>query len=217
MAILFLLTFAPLSLYGDPPIELDELPSPPREIRKLIQSANVTMESGEANDRDPKLAGLTDYKIQFQYGVRPKWHLDSTGTRLRISTRYFKVDWSQSHKIWLRKKPPTDQFWSSELVLHEFDHVRISSDPRFKAMFETRLRKSTSLTREVSENDKVNRALIDTLIDEHVNGVFKDVTDLISIRYKELDRVTNHGRRPIPEDSEMAEYFRELDEATEED
>ncbi len=69
------------------------------------------------------------------------------------------------------------------------------------------LRSQSEITVSVSEHPVVNRVLIDQLIEEHTQGVFRQVTELINIRYRELDRVTRNGRQPVPEDSHVGQWL----------
>ncbi len=92
-------------------------------------------------------------------------------------------------------------------MLHELDHLRISSDPRIKNRFEQRLREESVLVRAINNGDVVNQNLVSQLVKEHVVEIFQEYSDLIAIRYKELDRITNHGQRPVPADSEIAKLL----------
>ncbi len=51
-------------------------------------------------------------------------------------------------------------------------------------------------------------SFVDRLVDEHVVKMFSEISDLVSIRYKELDRVTSHGLHPLPEDSSLSGLLR---------
>ena len=46
-------------------------------------------------------------------------------------------------------------------------------------------------------------AKVDRLIDQHVAEVFQRVSQLVEIRYQELDRLTLHGQLPVPPDSSL--------------
>lgn len=80
-------------------------------------------------------------------------------------------------------RPDTETFWTNWLVLHELDHVRISSDPRHEELFK----------KLVSE-----KAPFQQSAKEYVQDAFGKVTSLVDIRYQELDRLTNHGMLDLP-------------------
>jgi hypothetical protein len=199
-------------------IAMDELPRPPEEIAALIKSAKVTMEFGRrasganlspssrpGRSGPRKLLGETRYRISFNYRSHARWRV--SGNQVRITLRYSQIRWEPTHVIWLRRMPSQDDFWTDSLVLHEFDHVRISNDRRFAQEFEKRVRDKLVLNRTKESGQRVNQAWVDREVDKHVNGIFEDISQLVAIRYKELDRVTDHGLQPIPEDSPMARFL----------
>jgi hypothetical protein len=189
------------------PVQLEDLPAPPEPIQELLESAQVTVETGAESQRDAKLSAETVYRIEYNYGSRSTWRLDDTGEKLQIRIRYLKIDWLAKHRVWFRSVPETEGFWSNSLVQHELDHVRISSDPRFARDFEQRLRANVVLNRTVEAGVKVDRKYVNKLVEEHVATVFEEVSELIAIRYQELDRVTDHGRKPLPADSSLTEFL----------
>ena len=195
------------------PIKLTDLPEPPSDIRELIKAGLVTMEAGEREDSQtsqssPKIIAETHYRIAYNYSTRSRWQVDSGNRRVVVTVRFRDIEWQPRHTIWFERKPATEGFWSDRLVLHEFDHVRVSTDPRVAERFEQLLRSRGSITKSLSSGDVVNRAFVDRLVEEHVSKVFSEISDLISIRYKELDRVTSHGLHPLPEDSSLSELLR---------
>lgn len=124
-----------------------------------------------------------------------------------INVRYDRVEWTPTHTIWFLQRPASEGFWSDPLVRHEFDHVRISSDRRLAVQFEQMLKRTSVLNRPISDSDVVNQKFVDQIVDQHVAEVFAEISELISIRYKELDRVTEHGRRGVPSDSPLNQWL----------
>ncbi len=195
------------------PIELSDLPEPPEPLGDLIEAGRVTFEAGEREESTELSGGLrtaaeTHYKIAYNYNSRSRWAVDSANRRLRITVRFFSIRWEPTHVIWFRRRPETDGFWSDVLVRHEFDHVRISNDPRLAKRFEEMLREKSVISHQLSEGDVVNRPFVDHLVAEHVDNVFAEISELIAIRYKELDRVTRHGRDAVPEDSPLNRWLK---------
>jgi hypothetical protein len=195
------------------PIKLSDLPEPPAEIRELIEAGQVTLEAGEREasqtpQTGPRITAETNYRITYNYKTRSRWKVDSQNRRVVITVRFRDIEWQPTHRIWFQKRPDTEDFWSNRLVLHEFDHVRISSDHRVAERFEQLLRSKGSITQSLSVDDIVDRAFVDRLVDEHVVEMFSEISDLVSIRYKELDRVTSHGLNPLPKDSSLSGLLR---------
>ena len=149
-------------------IALDDLPPPPAEIESLIEAADVSFRTGprpaaEAQiaqprqvpsdlARGPKFEAETTYTLSYRFTSHCRWHLSSTsdasGQRFRqliIHVRYRDIELDSSHVVWFRKPPERDQFWKSPLVRHEFDHVRLSSDPILAKRLKEKLAQSSVL------------------------------------------------------------------------
>lgn len=195
------------------PIALADLPAPPAEIRELLKAGQVAFESGRREaDPDPRngprITAETHFRIAYNYNARSRWRVDSQRRRIMITVRFSDLKWQPIHRIWFEDRPPAEDFWTNRLVLHEFDHVRISTDPRVAKRFEQMLRNRGSIAQSLSAGDVVNRDFVNRLVDEHVAATVAEVSDLISIRYRELDRLTNHGLDPLPADSSLSGLLR---------
>ena len=101
-----------------------------------------------------------------------------------------------------------DRFWQDKLVLHELDHVTLSSDPRLVARFKEMLAENNVIVEELSSNGVVNSRVINRLVDRRTEQVFSQLNELVAIRYQELDRLTNHGVEPIPAESPLSGLLR---------
>jgi hypothetical protein len=212
--VLWLLCSGSFAVAENPtPIRLADLPEPAAEIRDLIEAGRVTFEAGEREAAQtprtgPRITAETHYRIAYNYNTRSRWKIDSKNRRVVITVRFRDIEWQPTHRIWFEKRPATEDFWSHPLVLHEFDHVRISTDPRVAERFEQLLRSKRSITQSLSAEDVVDREFVDRLVDKHVIEIFSEISELVSIRYKELDRVTSHGLHPLPEDSFLSGLLR---------
>lgn len=192
---------------GQSPISLDDLPPPPQELKRLIERGEVAFEfGGDANGRS--FAAETHYRIAFDYKTRTTWRLNPNGRQLRIVARLVRLGWQPHHKVWFRNRPESETFWNNPLVLHEFDHIRLSSDQRWKEKLEALKRKPAAIQHDLSSRERVTQALVDQVVDQYLQARLQEVFDLIDIRYRELDRQTAHGKRPLPEDSQLQTYLR---------
>ncbi len=180
-------------------IELAQLPAPPSEIAELLRRANVqftygaqempsatSMTSGRRHD------ALTDYKLTYRYQTQDR--LQVAGNRQEVVTTYRagSAKLANKHVVWFRKLPEFETFWTNRLVLHELDHVIISSDPRL----EKRLRELLSAVELPSRP-------ANQVVKDRAEECFQQVSSLVAIRYKELDRLTNHGSINLPEGSSL--------------
>jgi hypothetical protein len=162
------------------------------------------------------LSAETRYTVAFDYASRSRWRIRRAGGRreLIISVRFARVRWEPSHVIWFKEtSPPPDSFWDSPLVRHELDHVRLSADPRLGRRFEAMLREQNVFRVAVHDSVPVTPSFVRARVDEHVREIFGRVIDLIEIRYRELDRLTGHGTRPVGAETEVGEMLRASTEA----
>ena len=197
-------------------IRLSDLAQPPPEIAALIRNGTVKLITGGGpmSDQDPlqrrgRLAGETRFTFRFRYSSHLKWQVESSrsladGGRkmVRIQVRFRSVKLLPSHQIWLRRPPSSESFWDDPVVRHEFDHVRISSHPQVEKLFRDAVKKLQRIRVPVSEivtsGQRVSDQAVTSLIESRMDAILKDTTEYVRIRYRELDRLTDHGLRPLP-------------------
>lgn len=218
---------------GNPPIassasqdvSLTSLPKPPSTIADLINRGNVKFVTGGEPQSDPttlptraRLVGETRFRFQYRYKSNARWRVfhdrssyssasnSETEKFVRVDVRFRSVKLEQSHEVWLRDLPGKDVFWKSKIVNHEFDHVRISSDPRIESMFRKRLKDAERFTvpynSVANANGRVDESLIRQQVESKLQEVLAETTQFVAIRYRELDYVTRHGILPLPQDWE---------------
>lgn len=195
-------------------IELESLPPPPKPLATLIDSGAVTMVTGvdarpkrgdEKYIDQPNIVAETHYRIAYQFASQARWVL--RGNRLTVQVRFDDVRLERTHVIWFRDRPTRDDFWNVDIVRHEFDHVRISNDPRHEKMFHELLKRNAVITQIADSRQPISEAAVDQIVAAMVAKQFEKVSELIEIRYQELDRVTSHGLRPIPDDSPIHDWI----------
>ena len=205
-------------------IELADLPPPPDEIAALIDLGKVqfvfgprpeSMQSGlgpgnhsESLRRGRRLAATTEYRMGYHYRSRNRWKFvdqdrNAESREVRISMRFSDVRIKPEHTVWFRKRPASETFWTDPLVLHEFDHVQISTDPLLEKRFREYLRANSTITRRFNRGEAVDESNIHPIVDEHVGELFSRISDLVDIRYRELDRLTDHGLVKFPEGTSL--------------
>ncbi|TWT52668.1 hypothetical protein Pla22_02940 [Rubripirellula amarantea] len=155
----------------------------------------------------PRVAAETRFKMEYNYRSSPRWQIQNRESDrvLIIRLRLRDVKLETTHEIWFRRKPKLENFWQDPLVQHELDHVRISSDPRLRKRFLELVGKPGKIELTLEPTDKVDAAFVRQAVQKHVANSFDQVSELASIRYRELDRLTRHGRSPVP-----AEFQRDI-------
>ncbi|WP_146533894.1 hypothetical protein [Rubripirellula reticaptiva] len=188
------------------PIKVSSLPQPPEKIAAWIKLGNVTFESGtrppsrESAD-GPRITGETRYRLIYHFRSQSDWRV--RGSQIVIRVRFKDVRWQTSHVIWFENRPDADGFWDNQLVRHEFDHVEISTDPRIEKLFRSRLKDTSVIQRPIQPGIRIREADVDKIVEDTVRKMFDEISELVEIRYKELDRITNHGQLPLPPDNEI--------------
>ncbi len=195
------------------PIPLRDLPTPSSEIQELLKRGKVKFVTGRRLAQSPsgsKLSAETHYRMRYTYHSKQSWRLHNVGGRrtLRVNVTYSRVGVFSEHTVWLQNPPETSSFWDSKLVLHELDHVRITSDERLKASYQRLLRAEASFDYPLGGNERASDALADRLVQQRTEHWFDQIRELADVRYRELDRITNHGRKPLPNDTPLREILR---------
>ncbi len=205
---------SPIPLDEDPDLKeipISELPEPSARVAELIRRGNVQFVYGKrpsvghtfpaARDGSRRtLAAMTQYRMNYDFRSRNKWHFEQKGSEREVLIRvvFENVRLLGSHTVWFRERPEREGFWESRLVQHELDHVRISTDLGLEKFFKRELDKSSPLRRSFSLSDELTSETINPVVNEHVAVIFKQISELIDVRYQELDRVTDHGLEGFP-------------------
>ncbi|MEM9368146.1 MAG: hypothetical protein AAGD07_19295 [Planctomycetota bacterium] len=166
--------------------------------------------AGGDGSRERVFDAETRFEMSYKYESRCpwRWHQDV----LEIRPHFFNVRWNVTHQVWLKRPPSPERFWQSALVLHEMDHVRTSSHPAYAALFRrdleqiTLLRFDRAAIRRVlgggvfdrTQRPRLSGDQIRQLIKPSTMAAFDRVVDLAEIRYRELDRLTDHGLIALP-------------------
>ncbi|WP_146530458.1 hypothetical protein [Novipirellula artificiosorum] len=186
-------------------IELSELPPPPPSVAKLLNQADVRFcygwqekPSSMTMPNGRRLGGLTVYKMNYDF--RTQSRLQRRGNRqqmvttIRLGSGGLRCD----HIVWFRERPSRETFWTNRLVLHELDHVRISSDPRHEKRFRELLLENAVLVQQSDGTVSTELGQSRQSAKDRVEAIFRQITALVDIRYKELDRLTDHGMMKLP-------------------
>lgn len=204
------------------PLPLTTLPKPSEDVARLLERGQVKFKSGgprpsQANGYrstgviDRQFDAETQFRLNYDFVSRCRWWW--SGDVLWVRVRYPKLGLTVTHDVWLRTFPTEiSEFWNSDLIKHELDHIRLSTDPRVLGRFraaveaEDRLQFARAEVEELLElklDNPSRRHLTDDqvrqLINSRVKAHFQQTFDLIVIRYRELDRQTAHGAFAVPQ------------------
>ena len=210
------------SVFGDQATEyeripLESLPKPPANLARLIKNGEVRLVTGGEAQISPsdipsgqRLMGETRFHINYQFKSESRWSqtaLQRARGEWTITVRFRKLDLTVDHEVWLKSPPSTKTFWENSVVKHEFDHVRLSADPRVRQVFFDQTkpikRFTVRLDQVADARNQIDRAKVQALVREKLRQAAEQTKDFVQIRYQELDRITAHGIRALPEDSTL--------------
>ena len=186
------------------------IPAPPEELAKLIKAGNVSFEFYDPKIVTRSFAGETKFEFRYAYRSRSNWkQIRSEGKpAIEVLIDYQEITLNRQHRILLPQEMMADDIFSRRLTLHEFDHVRISCDPRLpdllKAMLMERNSRIVQVLDETEHEFEGKPSAQDLarigkeIVKLESDKVFNDFVSIVSIRYQELDRVSNYGLKALP-------------------
>jgi len=183
-----------------------ELPEAPEEVARLLQEGNVEFVFYDAQAIRRRMTGETRFTLRYRTNHQLRWQLQRQANgqgKLTIRPILRPVQWELEHKVLLPSYMIGPDFYQEDLVRHELDHVRITLDSRYRQLFQQWLREDLRTVRlELPPGFDVSQfsVLAHQAIEQETAERFTKLLDLIQIRHQELDRETQHGRRPLPDD-----------------
>lgn len=193
-----------------------DLPAPPLAFEQLKKDGNVAFVFYDAAKFPRQYAGETRFRIDYQAESNFRWRLirQANGQRsLVIRTGFSEPQFQIQHQILLPSTTADQQFYLQRLVRHEFDHVRVSADPRYRNLLAKWLKDDLKVVRVEIDGEYSKRelnSLASKAVKEQADQLFQKMLELIQIRYSELDRTTRHGTEALPDD-----FFSEDDSVNE--
>ncbi len=123
----------------------------------------------------------------------------ATGYEFIVQPTIYLNDVKVVHRIDIPLSYQREGFWSAPLVLHEMDHVRISTDPIWVKRFRDQVRNIGLIKRSLAPGEvRSNQSsMARDVVDVEIKKIFDETIALMNIRYQELDRVTEHGIKPL--------------------
>jgi hypothetical protein len=152
-----------------------------------------------------RFTGETRMAVQYQLDFTYRWKIEGTGRRriLVVDLTHRPTQFTFYHQVLLPIDMATESLYQRPLVQHELDHVRIATDPRYRNLFDQWLQADTAtlkleLDRRATERDFPQ--LIQEAVQEQARERFQRMLQLLQVRNRELDRLTQHGQQPLPAD-----------------
>jgi hypothetical protein len=177
--------------------------SAPPALRKLIEDGDTTVEFVT----DPGFVKLNrgnctfnlHATYQFKYSFKLLAPTSDGRARVRITLYNMRAEVTLKHRVRIPDRYSKPKPWETRLMLHEFDHVAISLDPRPKALLRYLAEHLPPFERTLGNGEKPSNDFYRTAITEEANKRKAAVTDLIQRAYEALDETSLHGAVPIPD------------------
>lgn len=181
------------------------LPEPPESRASTLTDGRVKFHFYDAKKFPRRYQGETQFIARYSNDVTYRWKVrrDRTGVyRLSVFPEFEKIELDIEHEVLLPVELAGDGFYSHPLVLHELDHVRISSDPRFAKAFRDWIKNELReiVIEVVPPADGNYREIAVGEVRRRTEALFQRLLQLIKVRYQELDRETKHGTLSLPDD-----------------
>jgi hypothetical protein len=181
---------------------LSLLKEAPPHLLRLMDRGKVRWSFDDLPLKEAGKQGLT--KFQYEVGHRAQFRyrwLASSGSQYRLaaSIAYQKLSFEMEHEIILSEFFSARGAWKSRLLLHEFDHVCISTDPRVAAIAEDLFfgRERLEVVVDAKGYQQQIQQEIEKQILEKFEGRKAAFGKMLQAAYDRLDALSLHGLQPI--------------------
>jgi hypothetical protein len=177
----------------------------PKIYRPVVTAGRVSLQFTDETANIYGYRAWTDFNIQisFRYRTQPKKERRATVAR---------VTWNEpevltTHEMRLPSYYQNRLPEPDGLVVHELDHVAISSHPRIRRLISVLHRDLTEFRFDGAPAEPVLAGLVKAAIQEASTARREALDRLIRYNQQQLDRVTDHGGQAWPG---RGEFFRSL-------
>jgi len=187
---------------------LSLLKEAPPHLMRLIDRGEVRWSFDDRPLKEARKQGLT--KFQYEVGHRAQFRyrwIASSGSQYRLvaSVAYQKLSFEMKHEIILSEFFSAQGAWKSRLLLHEFDHVCISTDPRVVAIAEDLFFGRERL--EVVVDAEGYQQQVQQEIERQILEKFEERKEafgkMLQAAHDRLDALSLHGLQPIDDRKKM--------------
>lgn len=182
--------------------------SPP-QFNALVKTSDIEFDFYDPAIEPDRFPG----RALFSIDVRTRFLYDYQVVKRRarryviIRPKLQRIQWKLKHMIRLPKSYDAPTMWDTVLLLHELDHVAISSDPRLRMLLERALYSVERIEHPIAQAGVLDDAAIQKIINDEFIKRRDAVIELATKNYKLLDKVSAHGARDIPD---RDAFFRKL-------
>src|SRR5262249_44282375 len=147
--------------------------SAPPALRKLIEDGDTTVEFVTDPEFVKANRGNCAFTLHVTYQFRYRSNLLAPGSdgraRVRITVSELRAGVTLKHRVRIPDRYSKPKPWETRLMLHEFDHVAISLDPRPKALLRYLAEHLPSFERTLEAGEKPSNDFYRRAITEEAN------------------------------------------------
>lgn len=184
----------------------------PGEIVRLIRIGHVRIVIDDDRVTASKRSALTSFRVQALYKAKFRYEWIELGHRTqtwkaRILANLQDPRVQIEHQVIVSSAFQPPDPWKSELMLHEFDHVSISTDPRLLKIINRILSRKRTQTEEWMQPEKPSDEDIRLRLESIVDNEVRSFEALIQHQYDWLDQQTTNGTQTM---GDRLNFFQEL-------
>ena len=182
---------------------------PPETIARLLDGGSVSWRYYDPSEDKRRYPGRTEFQLAVRHKHLLKFDVVRRAGERRavIEQRLDALKFTLTHTIELPQEYDTPRRWERDLVLHELDHVAISTDPRPRQLIRYLYEQTTKIEVPLDADEALDGKLAQNTMNDHLDVRLKAVIAVINWNNRLLDRVSDHGNREIPE---CAAFFERL-------
>jgi len=186
--------------------ESDQFPHPwildsPPTMSRLIDVGHVRILVDDTAVLAEQRSALTLFFIRIQHQMRFRIRSvtkDSQGRRdAVVLVKFISPSVLVEHEIRLLGSYRPVKPWESMLLLHEMDHVAISSDPRLLKLLKGLLYSPTTLRISLPDGSEKDQELIQEAIEKRLTVKLEAIRNIVREYYLRLDDQSNHGLKDL--------------------
>jgi hypothetical protein len=186
------------------------LATAPGEFVRLIQAGEVSIEEDDERLRKENKQALTFFELTIDYRYVMKYQTVESGPEqqvIRVNVRYKKPTSQIVHRIIVGSDFKPALPWTNPLLMHEMDHVAISTDPRLEKWIEHFFAVERNWDFVWQQSMKPTEGQIQKKIVEKSQELTFDVERWIQFLYDQLDSESIHGTQDI---ANRSKFFAQL-------
>jgi hypothetical protein len=148
----------------------------------------------------PEGKGKTNFfiDVDWKYNYNYKILQQGDARQLELTVIDLRLQFSERHVVQMPLAYHRADVWETQLLLHEFDHVALSGDQRIKLLLDEVCGNLPTITVKLAGDEKPDDAFLGERVNDEITRREKAVLNLVRANYLLLDKVSDHGRVPIP-------------------